>query len=215
MRVAVNNSFLFLFLVFSSCENEIIIDEDIDHVFYKSPSFKIDGVYAVASFNSEKPLDLNGDGIYSKDLLAESDQWKNSKDYFAQFFNDDQGTANPKKYVPKLFVWVPKPGVVIENEDGNKKFLNRKYGLCNLDARCAYSERKNTIKIWEGFGGGNGVVVSAKVDNDTLTIQFEQEYYTSNDLRYADSNWELIKITAVYKKFVSRPGYLYISPLPG
>lgn len=177
-------------------DNEPIPGLEVDKVWYKNPSIKIVGKYDVISFQSEKPVDLNGDSIYSSDLLAEADEWKNSDRYFLEFYNEQQ-VSDPTLFVPKLNVWVPRPGLILEN---NSEFiLLRGYGFANLLARCYYSEPTNRIVIWNGTAHA-GIVLSAEVSENRIMVTFLQEYYILNEKYYSEKGWEKLKIIATYEK---------------
>lgn len=186
---------LFLLLVMS-CAGEEFMGEEIDKVFYKNPSFKIDGIYDVKRFESEEPVDLNGDGIYSIDVLKEADQWKNAEKFFIQFITE-RDYNDTTVYVPKLFLWAPYCGVIAEAN--SNKFLYRDFSFTNLLARCYYSEPKNVIYVWNG-NLGEGQILSAAIEGDFMTVNFIQSYYTSNEPNYIENGWKRLKISGTYKR---------------
>ncbi len=178
-----------IIILISCVEEESIALED---VFVKNPSFKIDGNYDVFQFNSEKAVDLNLDGKFSFDVLAETDEWSNSDRYFLQFITEPMtyGEVNPSLFIPKIFLWVPFPGIISETDAGN--YLYTTYSFANLLARCKYLEKENLIQIKNG-NLGEGQIISAFVLDDVIRVKFIQSYYTSN-------GWEKLTINAAYKR---------------
>lgn len=189
--------FLIVLSLITACtkNEDIKVEKQLFEAWEISRS--LDGKYDVVSFTSGTPVDLNHDGIPSKDLLHETDQWQNREKYFIHFVTDST-SGKPKLFYQKIFIWVPLPNVITDVKTG--RYLFTGYGFANVLARYSYDEASNNLKILRG-DLGEGELLSANVSNAPhnspdydIHVTFKQYYpITSND-------WEELTIDAVYRK---------------
>lgn len=189
------NEFLFLgfWFVAMSCNRDQIIPKNEHH------SIKLNGRYDLISMFSENAVDIDRDGIFSKDILSEIAMLPKTRHPFfpldpSPYFLEMNTTillGPPAFYDQRINLWSPYPNV-ISDELGTYLFTG--YGFTNLFCQYKFIEEDNLIKITNGHWG-QGEVLSAKINNDVLTIKFIQLHFTTN-------GWERLTINSTYKRSV-------------
>ena len=169
-------------LMFAACRNDEPKPPD------PPPSTKLDGVYDVVSIACDYPVDLDRDGILTKDLLAETHEAANMSRYFVEFKTEIHD-RDPVFYDQEIDLWIPFTNV-LRDESGN--FLDVKYGFTNLLARYRYDETTGQISIQGNLGNGE-IIGGRLISEDTLSIQFKADFYSTK-------GWETLPLTGIYKR---------------
>ena len=152
------------------------------------PSTKLDGMYDVVSIACDYPVDLDRDGMLTKDLLAETHEAANMSQYYVEF-NTEIYHWEPDFYYQRIFLWIPFTHV-FKDQAGN--FLDVRYGFTNLLAKYRYDETTGQISILGNLGNGE-VVGGRLISEDTLFIQFKAYFYSTK-------GWETLPLNGTYKR---------------
>jgi hypothetical protein len=158
------------------------------------PSTTLDGEYDLLSYYADVAVDLNRDGVFSHDLLAEMKDAPTfpNYSYHLEFRTTILGDATKaKNHVQQMQLWLPKPTVFVDTQTG--EFLYTGYGLTSSYAFYKYSADDKTVSVTPvDFEGKIVAVWWVDEPVGVLSVKFEQEYYTTD--------WEELIITGTYKK---------------
>ncbi|MBL0743889.1 hypothetical protein [Chryseolinea lacunae] len=152
------------------------------------PSTRLDGTYDVQSIVCEYAIDLDRDGVFSTDLLAEAHETGNASRYYAEFRTTIYHWE-PDFYDQEISLVRPFANV-FRDDQGN--VIDVLYGFTNLLCRYAYDESTNRITAFRNLGSGEIHEVNMLSDG-VLEIRFSASYFSNND-------WRTLPLKGVYKR---------------
>ncbi len=183
-----------IFLVFTfGCNPEKVAPKD-EH------SKKLEGFYYPVSMICEIAVDLDRDGNFSNDIIAEisksiqnpnSHSFKDPHRYFMEI-NEVIYLQDPiHRDHHQINFWLPKTTVFL-NDLGEYQYSG--YGSSNAISQYIYNEDIDLIKIVTV--DGEGELISARVlENGGIRLKFKQSYYTTK-------GWERLTINSIYQRRV-------------
>lgn len=169
------------------CQKEIVFPAD-EKVF-ANPSRELDGKYDVIGLKSEKPVDLDGDSIFSSDILKEANLQSDSAKYFMELITGKVG-GEENLYYQQVYLWIPQTGIFVDDA-GN--YLSTGYAVSRIFGYVRYYNATKILKIVEKTVNRAGTVLDAKLVDEQIVVTFQQFYYTS-------IGWEELTILGTYKR---------------
>jgi len=169
------------------CQKEIVFPAD-EKVF-ANPSRELDGKYDVIGLKSEKPVDLDGDSIFSSDILKEANLQSDSAKYFMELITGKVG-GEENLYYQQVYLWIPQTGIFVDDA-GN--YLSTGYAVSRIFGYVRYYNATKILKIVEKTVSRAGTVLDAKLVDEQIVVTFQQFYYTS-------IGWEELTILGTYKR---------------
>lgn len=180
---------IFFLIVISlfGCQNEPVFP--VDEKTFKNPSRDLDGKYEVVGLKSEKPVDLDGDGIFSTDILKEANLQSYLSKYFTELATYKVG-GEDDLYYQQLKVFVPQPGIFVDDKGA---YLSTDYAVSNFLSYYRYYKDIGLLKIVGETASPTGIILDAKLVGEQIVVTFQQFYYTS-------VGWEELNIYGTYKR---------------
>ncbi len=183
-----------IFIVFAfSCNPEEVKPEEVH-------SKKLEGFYYPVTMTSEIAVDLDRDGNFSNDIIAEISKsvqnpnphsFTDPHRYFMEISEVIYIQEPIHRDHHQIKFWLPKTTVFL-NDLGEYQYSG--YGPSNAISQYKYYEDINMIKIVSL--NGEGELISAQVlQNGGISLKFKQSYYTTK-------GWERLTITSTYNRRV-------------